>query len=195
MWKLQARSIRRNQAPSQFSPLPRFLLPLLIVGLVLGGILAIASDVRKAMVPSGGVDLHSYWYYGEFVRAGLNPYIAYATKAPLPAPVHFLDGSVVKANAVSQPHLAKTPANTAPILLLLSLTSFFPWKEAKVVWFICNIVLIAVIPWFALRLLPPSLQLTPVLQWVAALSFYAMAGNRVAVVNGQTTLLVFLLML
>lgn len=182
--------------PSRFLPLQRYLLPLLMLGLVLVSLFALARTVMKSYEPEGGAwDLHPYWYFGHFVHAGINPYAAYAEKLTLPGPVHYLDGSVVPPEDVAQPKLGLVPANTAPVLLLLSLLSFFPWLIAKSIWLACNVALIIAIPWLAMRLLPPSLLLARPLQWLAAFSFYAMKGPREAAASGQTSLLVFFLMI
>jgi hypothetical protein len=181
---------------SRFLPLQRILLPLLMLGLVLVSLVALARTVMKTYEPeSGAWDLHPYWYFGHFVHAGINPYAAYAEKLTLPGPAHYLDGSVVAPEAVAQPKLGLVPANTAPVLLLLSLLSFFPWLIAKSIWLVCNVALIVAIPWLAMRLLPPSLLLARPLQWLAAFSFYAMKGPREAAASGQTSLLVFFLMI
>lgn len=182
-------------------PLPRFLslqrslYPILIGGLVFISLFALTRTVMKTASPDGGWDLHPYWYYGHFVHAGINPYMAYAQGLTLPGPVHYLDGSVVAPDAVDQPHLGHVPANTAPILLLLSILSFFPWLQAKNIWLVCNVALIVAIPWLALWLLPASLRLARPLAWLVAFSFYAMKGPRESAASGQTSLLVFFLMI
>ncbi len=179
----------------RFFLLQRLLYPILIGGLVFMSLFALVRTVMKTATPDGGWDLHSYWYYGHFVREGINPYRAYAEGLPLPEPVQYVDGSVVVPEEVEQPHLGHVPANTAPILLLVSLLSFFPWLQAKYLWLLCNVVLIIAIPWLALRLLPVSLRLAPPLAWLAAFSFYAMKGPRESAASGQTSLLVFCLMI
>ena len=178
----------------QFLPFQRYLLPAVIVGLALMSLLAVTRAVMKTQMADGAIDLHSYWYSGHFVRAGINPYLAYRQGLPLPDAVEYLDGTLVAADAVAQPELARIPANTAPLLLLLTPLSLLPWTLAKNVWLVVNLALIALIPWLALRLLPPSLQLAVPINWLAAFSFYAMKGTRVAAATGQTSLLVFFLM-
>lgn len=179
---------------SHFLPFQRYLLPVLLVGLALLSLLAVARAVMKTQMADSAIDLHAYWYAGHFVRAGMNPYSAFAQRLPLPEAVTYLDGSVVAADAVAQPALSRIPANTSPLLLLLAPLSFLPWSVAKNVWLVVNLALIAFIPWLALRLLPPSLQFAVPVNWLAALSFYAMKGTRVAAATGQTSLLVFCLM-
>jgi hypothetical protein len=55
--------------------------------------------------------------------------------------------------------------------------------------------MIVAIPWLALRLVPALLLFPWQLKWVVALSFYAMKGPRVAIANGQPSILVFFLMI
>ena len=161
-------------------------------------VLALLSLTRSLYLTTsstGGRDFHPYWYFGHFVRQGMNPYTAFATDTPLSAPAHYIDGSVVAPADVIQPHLAAIPANTAPTLLIAALFSYIPWHVVKYIWFALNLALVLVLPWLALRLLPPSLQLTRALQWLVALSFYAMKGPRVALSNGQPSIPIFFLML
>jgi hypothetical protein len=113
----------------------------------------------------------------------------------LPEPIHYWDGSVVAPDKIRQPNLAMIPANTATTLFISSLLAFFPWGQIKYIWFVFNLALILVTPWLALRLLPPSLRLTRWLQWVIALAFYALKGQRVALTNGQPSVFVFFLMI
>ena len=87
----------------RFLPLHRVIWPLLLVVLTLLAAYALARNIQKTYEPRGGIDLHPYWYYGHFVRAGINPYTAFAEGATLPEAVHYIDGSVVEADAVRQP--------------------------------------------------------------------------------------------
>jgi hypothetical protein len=102
---------------------------------------------------------------------------------------------VVAPEAVRQPQLAQTPANSAPLLLTITLLAFLPWSLAKSVWLVICVVVVLTLPWLALRLLTPALHLAQPLQWLVALAFYAMKGTRVALANGQPSVLVFFLML
>ena len=167
----------------------------MIAALSLLSLFALASSARKTALASGGIDLHPYWYYGHFVRYGINPYTAYVDEILLPEPAHYVFGSEVVPDQVVQPGLAIIPANTASTLLLSSLLSFIPWNPVKYIWFVFNLGLILAIPWLTLRLLPPSLRLTNGLQWLTALSFYSLKGQRVALVNGQPSILIFFLMI
>ena len=168
-------------------------LQITLIGLAL---LAVLSGVRiftRIADAQGGVDFHSYWFFGHFVRQGENPYSAFARYAEPELPITYLDGSVTTTPPVARAGLARTPANTAPLLLLLSLFSWFSWSVAQGIWLAINVGLMLWTPWLALRLLPafPS----RLLSWWVALAFYGFAGTRVAVWSGQTTFIVFVLML
>lgn len=192
---LTSQSSSATELPTEFIPWQRYLLPVFIVLLLLVGLLAMTRSLQKTIAASGAIDLHPYWYYGHFVRDGINPYMAFASKLALPEAVHYWNGTVVAPDKVQQPRLAIIPANTASTLWLSSLLAFFPWYQVKYIWFVSNLVLILATPWLALRLLPPSLRLSRGLQWVIALAFYALKGQRVALTNGQPSVFIFLLMI
>lgn len=179
----------------QFLPLQRYLLPLIWVGLFLLTVLSLLRAFSQTMEPTGAWDLHPYWFYGHFLRAGMNPYEAFAERAALPAGLWYVGGGESAAAPASATNLGQTLANTASYLLALSPLSFFSWGVAKFIWFGCNLVLMAVTPWLALRLLPPSLQLARPLAWLVAFSFYAMKAPRIVLSMGQTSLFIFVLML
>lgn len=175
-------------------PLPRawrVVLPVLLTGLVLVSLLAGVRTVLKTTEADGAFDLHPYWLAGHYLRAGLNPYLAFRDNLPLPGPVSYLDGSTAAAEAVPQPGLGRVPANTAPMLLLLTPLAWLPWPLAKSVWLLCNLILIGLIPWLVVRLLVPPYVLAPIYAWLTAFAFYAMKGPRESAASGQTSLLVF----
>lgn len=182
-----------NLTPRRLSWL-RFLLPALTGVFVLVSLVALVRVGLRSSEKIGSYDLQAYWYYGHFVRAGINPYVAYAEGSTLPETLVYVDGSVASPDAADQPQLGRVPANTAPILLLLSPLSYFPWAQAKVIWMFCNLALIIAIPWLTMLLLPRALQLSTQAKWFAAFSFYVMKGTREAAATGQTSLLVFFLM-
>jgi hypothetical protein len=176
-------------------PFQRVLIPLILCALAVLSLLSLARAIYLTAQATGALDFHPYWYYAHFVRAGINPYIAYEQQMLLPEAAHYLDGSVVAPEAVRQRQLAPIPANTASTLLISLLFTYFPWHLVKYGWFALNFVLLLVMPWLALRLLPRSLQLTQGLRWMAALSFWAIKGPRVALANGQPSILLFFLMI
>jgi len=85
---------------------------------------------------------HSYWYHGHYVKAGEDPYQA------------FFDGVVTENLPPAQPGLANTPANTAPLVLGLSIFSWLSWTQAKTFWMFINLCLTLLIPGLVIRLLP-----------------------------------------
>src|SRR5215470_16620998 len=99
--------------------------------------------------PWGGGDFHAYWYYGHFVRRGVSPYHAFFTDpTAIAGPVRYLDGVTVQHLT---PQLSMMPANTAPMLLLLSVFSWLSWPLAKALWLGCNLLVAAAVPWLAIR--------------------------------------------
>jgi hypothetical protein len=129
------------------------------------------------------------------VLTGQNPYLAYAERASLPGPVWHIGGAVVAADQVVQPGLGLIPANTAPLLVMLTPLASFSWPDAKTIWLVCNLALLVILPWLVLRLLPAEWTLTWQERWLVVLVFMSMKGPREAIASGQTSLLVFGLML
>jgi hypothetical protein len=171
------------------------LLWLCVAVLSIVAILSVARMVRRTYDLKGAYDLHPYWYFGHFVRQGKDPYQAYIEKTPLSLPIHYLDGKTIQAEPVAQRALGLTPANTAPMLLLLSGLSWFSWDIAKAIWLACNVAFMLAIPWMALALLPSSIRLARSEQWLVAMIFYALKAPRVIAWSGQTSLFVTFLML
>jgi hypothetical protein len=170
----------------------------LVVVAVLG-LLTVVSLGRSIhftfFTPIGGIDFHSYWYAGLFIRQRTDPFAAYLSGQEPDSPVDFIgNGAKIAAPPRGGP-LATVPANTAPIVLLLSLFSWLPWSVAKTTWYIFNFLLVLILPWLTIRWLPRpnNLGIMPVTLFF--LSFYALKGTRAALGTGQTTLLVLTLML
>lgn len=144
----------------------------------------------------GATDFHSYWYAGHFVRQGRDPYQAYFQKDEPEGPIAYADGMVIRTLPVAQANLAILPANTAPLVLLLSLFAYFSWPVAKGLWLVLNLFLALKVLQLVLTLTPfPGIRLETTTQILIGLSFYNLSATRIAVENGQTTLLVFFLML
>ena len=140
----------------------------------------------------GGGDFHAYWYYGHFVRQGVSPYHAVLTGTDIALPVTYLDG--VTAQQVPA-QLSMMPANTAPMMLLLSLFSWLSWPVAKAAWLGCNVLFALTVPWLAIRILPDDSRLSAASRAAICLIFYGLYSTRVTLEMGQTTIVVLLLML
>ncbi len=179
--------VRRERAPDMA-------LTGLLILLALASLMSLGRMATKATQPDGGLDFHSYWYAGHFVRRKQDPYQAYLTGASPETPVYYLDGRKSGAE-IAQPGLPRTPANTAAYVLPLSLLAFFSWQNAKIIWVAFNFLLLLAIPWLVVKLLPDDSRLPVKYQLLIALSFYSFQSARVAVWIGQTTLLTFALML
>jgi len=146
--------------------------------------------------PLGGRDFHQFWYAGHFVLQGTDPYAAYFGKELPRLPIHYLDGVTVTQYPVAQGELAIIPSNTPMMLLLLSPFSLFSWNVAKWLFLFINVILMLITGWFVLRRVPfGGVQLGRVDELLIFLVYFDLSATRIAIENGQTTLLVFLLML
>ena len=148
--------------------------------------------VTNTLAWYGATDLYSWWWSGHVIRQGGDPYQAYFDHTVIELPVRYLDGFVVHSLPISR-GLPAVPTNSPPMLFLLHLLSYLSWDTAKVTWMLLNMAMVATIPWLVLRLLP--VRLNALFQLIIILAFYGMLGPRMAVAQGQTSPLVFLLML
>src|SRR4051812_30789785 len=84
-----------NSLFARFLPLRRLLLLALMGLLLYVGSFGLVRTSIKAVAITGSWDLHPYWYFGHFVRAGINPYIAYEKGFVVPKTLQYWDGSAV----------------------------------------------------------------------------------------------------
>jgi len=168
-------------------------LPLFVFAILAG--FSLTYIVTKTLDPSGAIDFHSYWYAGQFIRQGTDPYNAFINNQVPQIPITYLDGQVAQNLPIAQPGLARVPANTAPMVELLTIFSFFSWPTAKTLWMACNLALILAIPFWVLRLFP-ALNIRPATdKLLFGFIFIGLFGTRNIAGNGQTSLLVFAAML
>ncbi len=146
-----------------------------------------------------GIDFHAYWYAGHFVRQLRDPYTAWFLGEEPNLPVTYLDGATVRDQSIAQPGLSQTPANTAPIVLLLSPLSLFSWSTAHTIWNWLNISFVFIIPWMIIWYMQKQKWLvTKWTKWLnisIVLTFLSLGPMEVVIHTGQTSLLVLLLML
>ncbi|MCS6888096.1 MAG: DUF2029 domain-containing protein [Chloroflexus sp.] len=142
--------------------------------------------------PFFGVDFHSYWYAGHFVHQGSDPYQAAIDGASPQLPITYIDGTVVTQEPVGQPHLMKVPANTAPIVLLLSIFALLSWPNAVWVWFICNIIFAIATAIVLTNLFMNKPKTSDYL--LSILLFISLFSTKSIFHTGQTSLIVGLLM-
>jgi len=129
----------------------------------------------------GATDFHQFWYAGQFILMGQDPYQAYFSGVSLP---------------MRQPGLESGHSNTPLLQLVLSTLSIFPWSVAKIVWLVLNLLLVALSFWLVVDKLPfPLVSLDRQTKVLIFLLFFDLSPTRIAIENGQTTLLVFVLML
>jgi len=157
--------------------------------------LSTANAVRDILGGKGETDVYAYWYYGHYVREGVNPYRTFYEPVELSGPLTHLDGVTLDALPPIPQGYSRFPSNSPAMVLLLTPLSFFSWPVARVLWAACNLALMLAIPWLAIRLLPKGRRLTWPQKGIICLAFYGFQGVPTAISVGQTTFLVIALML
>ena len=153
----------------------------------------IFSETAK---PSGSRDFHQFWYAGHFIAQGRDPYEAVFVNELPALPIVYLDGVIVDQYPVAQPNLGTTPTNTPIMLILLTPFSFFSWTVAKSAFLVVNLILVLVTGWLVITRVPfGEVKLSPIDEIFLFLVYFDLSATRVAVENGQTSLLIFFLML
>lgn len=146
--------------------------------------------------PLGARDFHQFWYAGQFIIQGRDPYGAFFAGEQPALPIAYLDGVVVDRYPVAQPELEITPSNTPMMLLMLTPFSYFSWGDAKLAFMFLNLVLLLVTASLVVRHIPfAGVELSLIDEILIFLVYISFSATRIAIENGQTTLLVFLLML
>jgi hypothetical protein len=175
------------------SPSARDWLPkLATAGLLMLAVLLVGRVALK----QGGlnqIDFHSYWYAGIFLREGVDPYRAWEEGLAPTGTVHFLDGVSVPGDAAAIPGLATVPANTAPLVMVISPLSWFSWPVASRLWMMINIGLGLLLACLVLAAVRPQAGVWSFL--VVAGLLFSLMGTREALETGQTTLIVLALMM
>lgn len=151
----------------------------LIVFLGLYALLVLGFIIMSTHTPYGSTDFHQFWYAGQFILEGRDPYQAYFSGASLPT---------------RQPELEITPSNSPLMLLTLTMFSPLPWMAAKLIWLAVNLVLCVTCFRLTERCLPLA-TLDRSSRILLFLVFFDLSPTRIAIENGQTTLLVMALML
>jgi hypothetical protein len=166
---------------------------------VLAAIYAVAVLVyilNETGKPLGSRDFHQFWYAGHFIIQGRDPYAAYFAHEQPELPLRYLDGVTVTQYPVAQGNLTIIPSNTPMILLLLTPFSYFSWTTAKWLILLVNFILMLVTGWLVLRRISfAGVKLAWIDELLIFLAYFDLSATRIAIENGQTTLLVFLLML
>jgi hypothetical protein len=146
--------------------------------------------------PLGARDYHQFWYAGQFIIQKRDPYKAFFDGEKPSLPIHFADGVTVNQYPVAQYDLEITPSNTPAMLLALAPFAYFSWWTAKWSFLILNVILMLATGWLAIRQVPfGSVNLPRIQVLLIFLVYFDFSATRIAIENGQTTLLVFLLMM
>lgn len=146
--------------------------------------------------PLGSRDFHQFWYAGHFIIQRTDPYQAFFTQEQPKLPIRYLDGAVINQYPIAQPKLETTPSNTPAMLMFLSPLAILSWGHAKWLFMVINFVLMLGIGWLVLRRVSfAGIRLTSREELFIALAYFDLSATRIAIENGQTTLLVFLLMI
>jgi hypothetical protein len=146
--------------------------------------------------PLGSRDYHQFWYAGQFIIQERDPYQAFFAGDKPHLPIHYADGVTVSRYPVAQYDLEITPSNTPAMLLALTPLSFFSWWTAKWSFLIFNVILMLITGWLAIRHIPfGGVKLPRIQKLFIFLVYFDFSATRIAIENGQTTLLVFLLMM
>lgn len=159
-------------------------------------LLAAALTASNTAALKAGNDFYSYWYRGHFIRQGVDPYESFFENKDLDVPIRYLDSELVY--EVSHPvgigPVNAVPANTAPIVLMLTIFSFFSWNTAKILWIFCNLVFSLLIPYFVIVYFRIGRKELPEIALVYTL-FWGLLSTRQVIGRGQTTLLCFTMIL
>lgn len=144
----------------------------------------------------GARDFHQFWYAGQFISQGRDPYAAFFAGEQPALPIAYMDGVILNEYPIGQPSLEITPSNTPAMMLLLMPLALFSWPTAKLIFMFINIVLMLITAILVVRWLPFAGVQLPRLDGILIFLVYIdLSATRIAIENGQTTLLVFLLML
>jgi hypothetical protein len=98
------------------------------------------------------LDFYSFWYGGNLIRQGTDPYRAFLNKEKVCLPVSYLDGVTIKEGEIGPFKMQLVPGNTAPVVFLLTPLAHFSWNTAKTVWYALNVVFSIAIGWILLKI-------------------------------------------
>jgi hypothetical protein len=157
-------------------------------------LISISYIFQKTQEDFGAIDFHSYWYAGHFVRAATNPYAAYLLDETPKEHLSYIDSTDEHIDP-ARAGLAKTPANTSPLVLLLSCLSFFSWPLAKNIWMIFNYLFIFSISSLVIKITNFGDKQTWTQKIAITALFISLFGTRNVAATGQTSLFVFYCML
>lgn len=151
----------------------------------------LAANLRSEQ--QRGIDLLPYWFYGHYLTAGGNPYAAFHSRAVPVLPDSYFPGSLPEFINTLPEKRPPAPANLPPMFLLLHFFAHLPWLTAFFTWAVLLVLMLLSLP----RLIVKTFGLRFSVFTLAAFSLFVLSwpASRWAVINGQTTIFVVVLML
>jgi hypothetical protein len=168
---------------------------ILVVAIAIVLTLTFGRIISLVLQDDGSHDFHPYWYQGHSLRRESNPYRAYLFREVPNLPISYIDGVTITTLPVAQADLSQSVTNTAPLVLLLSMLAFYSWPVAKINWMAINLALILFLPWLLIRSFSLGGAFGRTDRLLIILGTFAFAATRGSVAIGQTTLIVFCLLL
>jgi Glycosyltransferase family 87 len=186
----------------------------------LGKIILLSTLLIWALVNIGNLflrpitlaDYYQFWFSGQYLRQNIDPYttfskdtnrqnstqgdVAFVRGDALTFPIHYLDGAEDTQASLYEVAATKStvPANTAPMILLISLLSYFSWPLSGGIWFFASLMMGFGLIWLVLHYVEQGgLSITPFGKLTAFLLFWGLDAARSSLQQGQTTIAVLFL--
>jgi hypothetical protein len=151
-------------------------------------VLAAASLVRVFTKSEGSFDFHCYYYAGNLIWQGSDPYRAFLEHKEVDLPIAYLDGVTVAEGKIDPFRARCVAGNTAPMVFLLSPLARFSWDPASTIWRVLNTLLALAVGWILLKILGRKIA---TLEGMALLLLILVqVPTREVLELGQTSLLV-----
>ena len=104
-------------------------------------ILSSAALIRIAAKDGlGSFDFHCFWYGGNLIWQGTDPYRAFIEKQKVELPINYIDSVTVEEGPIDPFDRQCAPGNAAPVLFFLYPLARLSWEAAHNTWFILNIL-------------------------------------------------------
>jgi len=171
-----------------------YLVAALLVLLSLLSIFRLFRIIDITFSPTGGLDFHSFWYSGQFIRQGEDPFRASLENLQPRVPIWYVDGKTTTSLPVSQ-GLTIGTSYPAFVYLFLIPFSFFSWPTAKILWMAINLGLMFLVPVLVVNLFRQKSIVSSSHRAIVCLAPWGLLATSEAIGNGQTSYLVLTLSL
>lgn len=167
-----------------------------ILNIILGlyAIIAMLMMVRNVRQNFGNLDLHTYWFAGQFMRQRDDPYIANLENRQPNVPIFYIDGPIDREQPVAKTRSGPA-AYTAPALFFFSAFSFLSWGIAKTVWTTINFCFALIYLALAINQLSGKNPLPRHLLIFIFVGYMGSIGVRNTLTHGQFSLCVMICIL